>query len=318
MIFVKKIRYYIIIGIAVFLATTVSCRNIGNRPINETPTRGNIKISVDESFQPLLETEIFTFTTLYPNAFITAEYKTEFDVMEDFMNDSVKVVVSSRRLTENQVQYLRERQIVARTITFAHDAIALVAHRDNPDTILTYNTVRDIFLGRITNWNQINPNSNLGEIRVIFESSRSGNVRYFRERFNIEGSLSSNFFSVNANNFEVIDFVSRNRNTIGIVSVNWISNTHDRLGMSYLRSVNLIAVSNPALGDALFFRPHQGSIYDRTYPFTRDIHFISRETFAGLGTGFIQWVTAEQGQRIVLRSGLVPATMPPRNVHIMR
>ena len=71
-----------------------SCLNRGTKPLNETPTRGNIKISVDESFQPLLETEIFTFTHLYGNANITPLYKPEYDVVEDFMNDSVRVMVT--------------------------------------------------------------------------------------------------------------------------------------------------------------------------------------------------------------------------------
>ena len=58
------------------------------------------------------------------------------------------------------------------------------------------------------------------------------------------------------------------------------------------------------------------SIYTKEYPFVREIYFISRETFNGLGSGLIQWATAEQGQGIVLKSGLVPATMPIRLVQI--
>src|SRR5512133_1661375 len=73
-----------------------SCGNKGPRVLDETPTRGNIKITVDESFQPLLDTEVFTFTHLYTSGNITPQYKPEFDVIEDYMNDSVKVIVSSK------------------------------------------------------------------------------------------------------------------------------------------------------------------------------------------------------------------------------
>ena len=294
-----------------------SCLNRGFKPHDETPTRGDIKISVDESFQPLLETEIFTFTHLYPNAYITPDYKSEYDVIEDFMNDSVKLIVTSKKLTDNQIQYLREDLIVARTITFAHDALALVTHKENYDTLMSYNTVREIFLGLVTNWNQINPKSNLGDVRVVFDNTRSGNIRYFKELFEITGALPSNFYAMNTNS-EVIDFVSRNPNAIGIISVNWISDSHDPLSISFMKKINVLAVTNQFLGDRTYYRPYQGSIYDKTYPFVREIYFISRETFAGLGTGFIQWATAEQGQRIVLKSGLVPATMPIRLVEVKR
>ena len=58
-------------------------------------------------------------------------------------------------------------------------------------------------------------NPNLGEINVIFDNNKSGNIRYFKELFNIKDSLSKNFFAVNSNE-EVINYVSRNPNALGI------------------------------------------------------------------------------------------------------
>jgi len=127
--------------------------------------------------------------------------------------------------------------------------------------------------------------------------------------------LPENFFAVNSN-AEVINFVSRNPDAIGVVSVNWISDKDDSLSMSFIKKVNVVAVSQQFVNDGSYYRPYQGSIYDKSYPFVREIYLISRETFAGLGSGFINWACAEQGQRIVLKSGLVPATMPIRLVQI--
>lgn len=290
---------------------------MGKTGQNETPTRGKIKIAVDESFQPLIDTEVFTFTHLYENAHINPEYKPEYDVINDFMNDSVKVMVTSKKLSDYQIQLLRDTLIVARTTTYAYDALALVSNRKNNDTLLNYNTVRDIFTGKIKNWNEINPKSKSGVIRVIFDNTRSGNIRYFKELFEINDSLPDNFFAVN-NNPEVLDFVSRNQDALGIVSVNWISDSDDSLSMSFIDKVNVIAVSQQFINDGNYYRPYQGSIYDKSYPFVREIYLISRETFAGLGSGFINWAASEQGQRIVLKSGLVPATMPIRLVQIKK
>jgi phosphate transport system substrate-binding protein len=126
----------------------VSCNTSGNKSPKETPTSGNIKIAVDESFQPLIDTEVYTFTSLYSRANITPEYKPEYDVINDFMNDSVKVMVTSRKLSENQIQYLRDTLVIARTVTFAYDALALVTNSENPDTLINYDTVKDIFSGK--------------------------------------------------------------------------------------------------------------------------------------------------------------------------
>ena len=303
---------YPLIGLMLML---ISCMGGGTSGLNETPTRGNIKISVDESFQAVIDTEIFTFTHLYKNAYITPEYKPEFDVINDFMNDSVKVIVTSKKLTDNQIKYLRDTLVIARTTTYAYDALALITNKENKDSLLKFDFVKDIFLGKISKWNEINPKSRLGDIRVIFDNNKSGNIRYFKELFEIKESLPVNFFAV-SNNPEVIDFVSRNPDAMGIISVNWISDKDDSLSMSFVNKINVVAVSQPLFDDGNYYRPHQGFIYDRSYPFVREIYLISRETFAGLGSGFINWACAEQGQRIVLKSGLVPATMPIRLVQI--
>lgn len=293
----------------------VSCTGKNKPNQNETTTRGNIRITADESFQPLVETEVYTFTHLYGNAKIKPQYKPEYDVINDFMNDSVKVIITSKKLSDYQIQYLRDTQVIARTTTFAYDALAIVTNRENNDTLLKYNTVRDIFLGKIKNWNEVNPKSRLGGIRVIFDNNKSGNIRFFKELFQVKDTLRGNFFAVKSNS-EVINFVSRNPDAFGIVSANWISDKHDSLSMSFIKSINVIAISQQFSNDGSYYRPDQGFIYDKSYPFVREIYIISRETFSGLGSGFKNWICGEQGQRIVLKSGLVPATMPIRLVQI--
>jgi phosphate transport system substrate-binding protein len=150
---------YPVIGLMLFFS---ACGGMGKTAVNETPTRGNIRITADESFKPIIETEVFTFTHLYTNAKITPQYKPEYDVINDFMNDSVKVIVTSKKLSDYQIQYLRDTQVIVRTTTYAYDALALVTNRNNKDTLLAYNTVRNIFLGNTRKWQEINPKSKLG------------------------------------------------------------------------------------------------------------------------------------------------------------
>jgi len=300
--------------IAVSLIYLISCQG-GTTRLDETPTRGDIRIIADESFQPLVDAEVNTFTSLYINAKIKSLYKPEFDVINDFMNDSAKVIVTSKKLTDDQIQYLRDSLIIARTITFAWDALALVTNKENNDTLLNYEDIRNIFLGNITRWNELDQRSKLGDIRVIFDNTKSGNIRYFKELFEIVNALPDNFYAVK-DNPEVIDFVSKNKDALGIVSVNWISDKDDSLSRSFIKKVNIVAVSERFSSDGTYYIPDQGSIYLKSYPFVREIFFISRETFHGLGAGLIQWATAEQGQKIVLKMGLVPATMPIRLVQI--
>jgi phosphate transport system substrate-binding protein len=301
-------------GIILLLSTCISCTP-GNKPLNETPTRGNIHIVSDDSYKPLIDTEVFTFTHLYQNAHITPIYKPEFDVISDFMDDSVQVIVTSMRLTDEQKVYLRTQLIETHSTTVAYDALALMVHRQNPDTMLTYESIRDIFLGKITDWKQLNPKSRLGNIKVVFDNTKSANIRYFKEKFDITTNLPGNFYALQSHE-EVINYISRNPDGLGVISVNWISDTDDSLSRSFIDKVQVVAISQPYSTDGYYYRPSQGWIYDKTYPFTREVYMISRESIVGLGSGFISWVAGAQGQRIILKSGLVPATMPVRLIQV--
>ena len=60
-----------------------------------------------------------------------------------------------------------------------------MTNKSNDDTLLKYKTVKDIFLGKISKWNEVNSKSKLGDIRIIFDNNKSGNIRYFKDLFEI-------------------------------------------------------------------------------------------------------------------------------------
>ncbi len=298
-----------------FIVVMFSSCQSGSQTYQETPTRGDIKIIADESYQPIIDSEIHTFTSIYNYAKITPTYKPEVDVINDFLNDSVKVIVTNRKLNDAQIKYLRDTLAIARTTTFAYDAVAILINKNNKDTALKYNDIRDIFQGKITKWSEINPKSKLGNINVVFDNKKSGNARFMKEKFDIKTDFGANFYALKTNE-EVINYIAATPGAMGIISVNWISDKDDSTSSSFIKKIKVVAVSHPYLADGNYYRPYQASIYTKSYPFVREVYLISRESFAGLGSGFISWVAAEQGQRIILKSGLVPATMPIRLIQM--
>lgn len=311
----KSPLHPIFLSLTMVALFVVSCRNpMGVQPLDEAPTRGNIKISVDESFQLLIDTQLYTFQSQYVNAHIAAAYKPEVDVLADFMNDSVRTIVLTRDLTKEEKEILLLQKFVVRTTKVAHDALALIVNPANPDTSILENQFADIFRGKITSWNQVNSKSPDKPINVVFDNNKSGNVRYFREKFALTGNFPANCFAVD-NNTEVINYVKNNPSALGIISVNWISDTQDSISEKFLESVRVVEVGTDPSN---YCKPFQGYIAEGSYPFCRDVYMISRETFSGLGTGFASFVAGDQGQRIVLKSGLVPATMPIRLIEIKK
>ncbi|MEI6434025.1 MAG: substrate-binding domain-containing protein [Bacteroidota bacterium] len=302
-------------GALLFLLIS-SCGGNTNQKGKDTPTAGQIKVEIDDSYRLLVEAQTYTFESMYKYARLDTIYKTEADVFNDFMNDSVSLIIVNRKLSDNQVLYLKERQYIPKTTKIAIDGIALIVNNDNPDTNLFFATVKDIFLGKITSWDQINKKSKLNDLKVVFDNFKSGNPRYFKEKFALD-SFPSTCFAANTNE-EVINFVEKNKNAVGVISVNWISDRADTVSNHFLKRFKVVGISLEGDNNAgtKFYKPYQAYIAEGSYPFTREVYCINRQPYTGLAYGFSSFLAGEKGQLIVLHSGLVPAAMPVRIVEI--
>ena len=306
-------RNHLLVTIFACVIIFSSCNTNNSGTIRETPTRGDIKLLVDESFKTMLQSSIDVFTSIYEDAHITPIYESEPDVINDFLRDTAKVMVVGKPLNESQVLFLNDSLIFPVTTPYFTDAVAFIVSKDNSDTLIRYKEMEGIIKGSFTRWDDLTyhrQSTQPGGIRIILDDARSGNIRFLKEVFNIEGSLPSNFFALE-NSEEIFDFVARNKDAMGIVSAAYLSNKQNPEQSANLKK---IAISQPDTEEKIFYRPSQASLMDGDYPFSRQVYFISRESFPGLGTGFVQFATSEQGQRIVLRSGLLPATIPTRVV----
>jgi len=288
----------------------------GSKPVTETTTRGSIRIAVDETYRLLADSEVNTFEGLYQYADITPIYVPEDSVLSLFLADSVRLMITSRKLTSNEEAYLKDKLIVPRTTHIAWDALAFIVNRNNPDTLIRYNMLRDIFMGKVRSWKDINSQSKLGNLQVVFDNQGSSNVRMIVKQFGLNDRLPETCLAASTNE-EVIDFVENNRAAIGVISVSWISDKDDSITHAFLNRVRVVSVTPMEYSEGNdFYRPHPAYIANRSYPFIREVYAISRETFSGLGSGFIQFMAYDQGQRIVLKLGMLPATMPIRLIQI--
>lgn len=295
-----------------------SCTTATKKNTRETATSGCTKIAVDESYQLLADAELYTFQALYKNTKLTPLYLSEDSILTLFLRDSVRVIMTSRMLTDNEVAYLKSLKFFPRTTKIAYDALAFIVNKSNTDSLIRYNTIKDIFTGKTTNWKQINPKSKLNNIKVVFDNPGSSNVRTITNKFGITERMPSHCYSVTTNS-EVISYVENNPEAIGIISVNWISDPRDSISHAFLSRIKVVSITSEFNSDGNdFYSPHPAYIANNSYPFIRDVYMINRETFSGVGSGFTSFVAGDSGQRIILKMGMVPATMPVRLVEIKR
>lgn len=276
----------------------------------DTPTAGHIRISVDETFFPVFDAELSVFHSLYKYAVINPAYVPEGQAIKDLLADSSRLVILTRELNANELKYFEEQKLFPRSVKIATDAIALITHPGNTDTTLTLAQVEQIFTGKIKNWNLLATQNEAAEMRVVFDNTNSSTARYIKEKFKTE--LPAYCFAVN-NNAEVVNYVAEHKNALGVIGVNWISDSDDSTSVDFMQRVNVLRIISDST-DTRGKQPYQAYIAQGAYPLTRDVYMITREARSGLASGLMAFVASDKGQRIILKSGLVPATMPVRIV----
>jgi len=118
-------------------------------------------------------------------------------------------------------------------------------------------------------------------------------------------------------NAEVLDFVAKTPQAIGIIGVNWLSNKVDSTNLSFKDVVKVMSVSNEKVATIEgSYKPFQAYMFYGYYPLTRNVFIIINDPRTSLPTGFTSFLTSDRGQRIILKSGLVPATQPLRVVTV--
>lgn len=300
-----------LVYVVLLLATSFFASCGGNGTELDTPTSGDIKISADETFYPVVDAELQVFQALYTKAKVTPQYGSEQQAMKDLFDDSVRLAIVARDLTDDEKKFFEQLTIKPRITKVAIDAIALITNPENHDSILTIQQVSDLFTGKTSSWKTIDDKSDLNDIQVVFDNNGSSTARYIKEKFKIDSFPA--YCSAVKTNQEVVNYVAEHKGAIGVIGVNWISDGTDTTARDFLTKIQVIRISTDSTGPR-GEQPYQAYIAKGTYPLTRNIYIISREARSGLGTGFASFVAGDKGQRIILKSGLMPATMPVRIV----
>jgi phosphate transport system substrate-binding protein len=312
----KKINYikWFICIICFFII--ISCSQNQNGEPEDTPTSGKINISVDETFKPIIDTEISIFQSIYKYSQINVFYKSEGNAFQDLLNDSARIIIVTRELTSQEKKHFEDIKLFPRVTKIAYDAVTFVTNNSNSDTQFTDDLVKKIITGEIGTWKELNPKSGNAPIQIVFDNNNSGTSRFLKEYVGNK-NLSKNSSAANSSE-AVIDYVSKNKNALGVLGVTWVSDRRDSTLMSFLNKIRVVGISPPdsSEGRGEYYKPYQAYIATKYYPLWRTVYIISREARAGLGTGFASFVASDKGQRIILKSGLVPASQPVRLVEL--
>ena len=179
----KRLHYgkmaNMMVAAIVAITALASCGGQSGKPKN-TSTSGLIAIAVDESFQNIMNQEIDVFEYTYPNANIIPYYVDEHSAIDSMLELKTKLIITAHELKDVQKEYLRQKNGVCFSQRIAVDAIALIVNKDNPIEILSVSEIKEILLGQVTQWNELEP-SKLKTIKEDFDHQGSSTASYMKD-----------------------------------------------------------------------------------------------------------------------------------------
>ena len=291
----NRIWFIYLLGICFFF---VSCQqNIKKERADQGIISGNTTILADESLFPIVDDEYQVFANNYKTAAIRILYKPEHELLSLFLNDSIDVAIMSRPLSEKEAKHYEKRQIIIRTTKFAIDGIALITGKENQDSVISVEDLKKSLKG------EINKN-----INFVFDHPKSSTVSYLMSLSGLD-KFPNNIYALNTNK-DVISYIAEHPKAIGIVSVAWIKRPTPDISEK-VAEIKLMGISEKG---GLYQKPSQSNLKMGYYPLIRDLYLINCQGRAGLGTGFAAFLAGELGQRIILKSGLAPDSLPSRQI----
>ena len=298
----SRFNFYLVLGSLIFLF--FNCKKEENEALNdETILKGKATIYVDETVTPIVEDQVMVFEGSYDAKF-TLISKSESEVLNSLFNKKANIVVLARDLSKKELNLFEQRKIVPKITKFAIDGIAFVSNKSSSDTLIALKDVIGFMKGERSS-----------KIKgIVFDNPNSSTVSYMNNLAGLNNLPDKDIYTFKTNN-EVLKFVSENDGMIGVVGVNWLSQPVASME-SVIKSINVLNVKG--LTAEGYYAPSQSNFAEGSYPLLRDIYIVNCQGYSGLGMGLSSFVAGDIGQRIVLKSGLLPYKMPTRKLNIIR
>jgi len=305
-------KFVLLVGVFFLLLSFGSCKKKPKDRWQDTLNKGIIKIACDENFSVFMDAAIDAFEVHTDFAVINPIYSNEDEVIRLLMEDTVRFALTTRDLNAKEQKEAKEKRMNVRKFLIAFDGIAIIANKANPDSLLGLPTIKKILTGEITEWSQINPQSPLGTIRVIFDNNQSGILRYVVDSITRGESLSPNLYAMNKSD-ELIERICEFQNAIGILGYNQIDESRwNTSGLNEkLRLMRVGKDENATLQNT--YLPYSGDLEKDDYPLWREVYVLLSDPRSGLSSSFSIFLAHDVGQTVILKSGLLPAIIDRQN-----
>jgi phosphate transport system substrate-binding protein len=206
------------------------------------------------------------------------------------INGTTDIAASSRPIRTSEIDKLKQRfATTGYAYPIARDGLSVYLSTTNSVKELTLAQLRDIYLGKITNWKEVGGKDAL--IILYSRENSSGTYQYFRDNV-----LMGKDFSPRAQTLQgtaaVVNAVANDPNGIGYG------------GAAYAKGIMFAGIKKDEKSPAIL--PSLETVRNGSYPITRFLYLYTRVKPAKEMKAFIDWATGAEGQGIVQQVGYFP------------
>ena len=196
-----------------------------------------------------------------------------------------QIAMSSRDIKASEREEAASKNVKPYRITIAMDALVPVVHPDNPVNVLTVEQLREIYMGKITNWKELGGEDD--KIVVISRDTSSGTYETWEETIMKKEKVAPQAL-LQASNGAVVQTVSRNKKAIGYIGFGYLNDSLKKVDVN-----GMTASAQTAL--------------DGTWPITRELYLFTNRKPEGSVQKLIDFtLDPQKGQKYVLETGYIP------------
>src|SRR5687768_4942312 len=227
----NKEFYRIIILFFCILLGLNSCQSFKEKEkkLLDTPDRGRINVSADESFKPIVDALVQVYEANHPGTEIMVQYKPEAECLKDMIVDSVRLIIATRGFSESEKKFIVDSfRVSPKKMVVARDAVAVIVSPQAEDSLFTMEELKEVLTGKFKK-----------DLIPVFDGVQAtSTVRFIVDSVLKNESLTPK--AVAARTSEgVIDYVAKNPKAIGFIGVSWIGNPEDEQQVSFLEKVKM-------------------------------------------------------------------------------
>jgi phosphate transport system substrate-binding protein len=204
------------------------------------------------------------------------------------IDGEVDIATASREIKPEEIEAAKANGVNPVETAIAYDGISVIVSPENPVSDLTFDQLRGIYNGTISNWKDVGGVDS--EIVVISRDSSSGTYEYFKEEV-LQGDEYRPDALTQPATGGIVGEVSQNPNAIGYIGVAYLDES--------VKALNLDAGNGPE-------SPSSENILSGAYPLSRSLYFYTNGEPSGLTKEFTDFVLSDTGQSLVTEVGYFP------------